>query len=233
MSDLKEAIGQLDLEGWLISNISTEIKDAGGSERRIQVCPKCKDDRFKLYVNIHKKTWICFVCDWGRNKCSIVEFLSSLSGKSKAQVYLELLQTVIPANKGNITKELLDIFDKPQDLDISIPEAKEIDVPGTANWAALHTHQVLRYAYSRGLTPDAVSYLKLRCSQTLPTNKGYELPGPWLVFPIFFGNKSVSWQGRRVGTNKDPKYCGNTNIKEWLWPISDWFFKLYKTDKLS
>jgi hypothetical protein len=228
MSSIYEALELLDLEGWLETNNTSSIKKAGGDERRIEVCPKCLDNRHKLYVNVQKKTWICFNCDWGRGKTSIIDFLASVSNKLKSEIYSELLKTVIPSDTTSLVTKLEDIFNETPNCNFNIPEPKEIELPGTNNWNSLTTHPVLNYAYSRGLTPEMVSYLQLRYSDKLPTSKGYEVTGPWLLFPVFFGKKAVAWQGRRVGSNKDPKYFGNANIKEWLWPLSDLFFQFYK-----
>lgn len=228
MSAIYEAIEQLDLESWIESNSTSSIKKAGGDERRIEICPKCLDNRHKLYVNVQKKTWICFNCDWGRGKSSLIDFLASVSNKLKSEIYAELLKTIIPSTNTNLVTKLEEIFNPDDNFTVNIPEPKEIELPGTDNWNSIITHPVLNYAYSRGLTPEMVSYLQLRCASKLPTSKGSEVIGPWLLFPVFFGKKPVAWQGRRVGSKQDPKYFGNANIKEWLWPLSDLFFQLYK-----
>jgi ribosomal protein L37AE/L43A len=224
---VREALDHLDFEDWLRSH-GCDLKPGGGDERRVKECPECGDDRHKLYVNVVKKVWLCYVCDWGRGLHDPVHLMAAITGKTTFQIKVELAQTVIPVPAGNIHAQLQAILDPPEAPSVRSWSMTEIELPGSDSWTALSSHPTLNYAYRRGLTPEMVSHLGLRHAAKLPTNKGYDVPGPWLVFPVHIAGAPVSWQGRRVQGDRDPKYLGNTNIHDWLWPLGDLFFSTYQ-----
>lgn len=92
---LQEAAELLDLEGWLDQYVG--IKHGGGHERRLEVCPKCGNDEYKLYVNVELRLWTCYVCGWGKFQRDISVLMAEVSGRSLFAIRKELLETVRPA----------------------------------------------------------------------------------------------------------------------------------------
>jgi len=223
-SRLDRAIEDLDLQDWLSDYSDVKMS---GNELRIKECPICGNEKYKLYVNVSKPAWNCKVCDWGRGLGDVVVLMSGISGRSPTDIRLELMSFVPPAPSGDITSMLLTAFDGTEDEEIQGIDFEEIEVPGEPKFDGLTTRKVLEYAYERGLTEDDVKRLCLRASGGLQTSKGREIRGPFLVFPITLGDKFVSWQGRRL-INQEPKYVSYANIKNWLYPLNQEFFKHYK-----
>ncbi len=229
MSDLRDALEMLELGDWLEQ--FTDLRNAGGDEVRIQDCPECLNDEWKLYINTAKQRWICYVCEWGRDLGDPVRLMAAVSGRSAFSIRLELMATVIPsvpstgynaaleAAFGNVYKAIEDE-----------PELENIDLPGYDQFTGITTRSVLDYALSRGLTEQDVKDNQLRAATKLQLNKyegkPVEIEGPFLVFPVFCAGKSVSWQGRKIEKTDIP-YISASNVKDWLWPLSPQFFQCY------
>jgi DNA primase len=233
MSRLDEALELLDVAAWLEGY--TDAKSGGPGELRLHECPKCGDDRYKLYVNTEKRLFICYVCDWGRGVGDIVQLLAAVSGMSPFLVRAEIASMVVPAPAGDLTSKLEDAFGSSTEAVEAgdYGAAPEIDPPGSPNFTGLTTRRILSYALGRGLTQEDVAFYRLRGSGSLEIRKEWngkervtKISGPFLVFPVHLGKKAVAWQGRRL-KNEDPKYVSANNIKDWLWPLDQSFFSLF------
>lgn len=240
MTTLREAIDDLDLEAWLEQYV--QLKDGGGDERRIEVCPKCGADDWKLYVNVEKKRWICYKCDWGRKRADgwapdLAELMAAVSDRHETAIRIELLSTVLPAISGDpgLVQTLATLFAEPvSETRIYSPEA--VVVPGAATFTGLTSQEVYQYATQvRGLRDAEIRALRLGAALRLParkvnpvTGKVNEVRGPWLVFPIRVGQRDVAWQGRRIA-GKEIKYLSSANVHDWLWPLEPCFFERYRS----
>jgi DNA primase len=224
------ALESLDLADWLSEYV--DLKDGGGDERRIHVCPKCLDDEYRLYVNVSLQRWICYKCDWGRGRGDVVEFMAEISGRSETEIRIELASLVAPLPAGDITALLEAIFSPEAPTDVATAEVVEVDVPGVPGFAGLSAQPVLNYALSRGLTREQVEFNQLRAAIKVPTKKKadgsiQQIMGPWLVFPVRMAQKNVAWQGRRL-RDADPKYLSSEGIHDWLWPLDAQFYSVYR-----
>lgn len=220
---LQDALDLLDLESWLSQY--TIIKDGGGDERRLEFCPKCGDRRYKLYVNIKRHAWICYVCDWGRGCGDVVDLLTAVSNRSESSVRVELSSMVVPAPAGDVVRKLQELFGDIDPLLTPDDEIPEVDLPGTPGFTSLSSQRVLAYAKKRGLTDEEIVRLRLRSSMRVPA-KTKEVLGPWLIFPVYVSGKTVAWQGRML-RDSSIKYLSSHGIKNWLWPLDPRFFKVY------
>ncbi len=223
---IKAALEQIDLADWLSDYADT--KSAGDHEIRLEECPMCGNDKYKLYVNPGKPAWNCKVCDWGRGTGNVIELMSKVSGKSEYAIRAELLAVAPLAPKsGDITAALEQAFGE-ESIEEEEYDFKEITPPGhLLSSQGVIAGRVHDYALSRGLTEADVTKLQLRVANTLLSPKGTEMAGPFLVFPVQIGGKTVSWQGRR-NADRDPKYISADNIKHWMYPFCEQFFSLYK-----
>lgn len=221
---VKDAVDQLDLEEWL--SHYTDLKDGGGSERRLHTCPKCGNDSYKVYVNVDRKCWLCYVCDWGRGVGDIVELMAAVSDRHPTHIRIELASLVVPAPTGDILTQLKDLFDSDGETGIELHEAHEVAVPGDMSFTGITMQQVYAYAKRRGLTDQEIRNYGLRGASKVPARTKL-VEGPWLVFPVRMAQKCVAWQGRRLKDGQI-KYLSASNIKNWLWPLDDAFFKVYR-----
>lgn len=224
MARIDEAIELLDVEGWLSQYVTT--KSGGTHEVRLETCPKCHNDSFKLYVNTESRLWICYVCDWGRHLRDVCLLMAEVSGRHINDVRKELIQTVVPAHTGDLAETLTASFsdNKTAERESAILELEPVPLPGTTNWSSVVANRVLAYAYDRGLTPQEVADYQLTASLRLRN-----FSGQFLVFPVIFNDVVVNWQGRRAHSNNDPKYVSGDNIADWLWPLGHQCVQTYQS----
>lgn len=212
MSRLDDALEDLDVEAWLEDY--EEIRPGGKYEIRLQNCPKCGNDDFKLYVNTEKLVWICYVCDYGRHQGDICTLLADVAGKSKAAIQIELAQPLKPTPKpSEFLAKLHESFAAPPQ---GGPEPVEtVILPGNLGFMGIVSRRVREYAMRRGLTDMDLDRYQLRTATKLRN-----FPGPYLVFPVYFEGKPVAWQGRTIGS-AEPKYVSSDDVANWLWPMPD------------
>jgi hypothetical protein len=236
MSSIREALELIDLGAWLEQYV--DLKSAGGDEYRIEECPECGNDKWKLYVNTEKQRWICYVCDWGRGIGDPVRLMSAVSGRRAFDVRVELMGTVTPAAPAieqGYLGALEAVFDGQATSIDEEQEPEEIVLPGFPDFNPLSMRGVLAYARARGLTDNEILENQLRPALRLKMNRRdgsqADIRGPFLLFPVFYGGRPVSWQGRKIEKSDIP-YVSAPNIKEWLWPLSPAFFQLYTDYRL-
>jgi hypothetical protein len=223
MSKIRDALEQIDLELWLDHYV--EIKSTSRDEVRVRDCPKCFDDRYKLYVNVTKLVWICHHCSWGLylNDASIL--LSEISGRSLFDVRKELLQTVKPTPGETFADVLNQMLVDDQEV-YRLQEPEEVYLPGHVFTDGIVDGQVIKYARSRGLTDTWIRYLRMRAATKL---RNYT--GPWLIVPVYFHHTPVGWQGRRIRGKSEPKYVSSDEISDWVWPVEGIFLEKMREAK--
>jgi len=221
VSRLWDAIDLLDVQAWIEQYVET--KSGGPTELILKDCPKCHNNKGKLYVNPEKKVWICYVCEWGRNQHDIVILLSAISDRSLNDIRKEILEAVPAAVSGDMEEQLTKALNQNPDeqLDLALPIS--IELPGSDNFTTLTGQRVLAYCGRRGVKMDDIVRYKLRLSGKLgmTANSDRKWPGPFLVFPVFdtYGTP-VGYQGRHVD-GRDPKYVSSKSIANWLWPVEN------------
>ena len=110
--------------------------------------------------------------------------------------------------------------DKP-DLDTT-----RVQVPGELITKDSLKWLPVEYAIYRGLHWQEIETLRLRAVKELPGRDGKMVNGPFLIFPVPYLNKEVSWQGRIISLERS-FYMSNTNIKHWLYPLNESFLEMY------
>lgn len=207
---LKDAIDLLDLEGWLEEFVS--IERTGGPEIRIETCPKCSGDNYKLYVNTDTKFWYCFKCTWGEHQHDITVFMAEISGRSLLDVRRELLQSVKPAPAGDLVDSLQAVF-----VMKSVKGQRSvqlINTPGSEDFSGLIGQEVENYLCSRGLSAEEIEQNRFRVVLTLRS-----FTGPFALVPVVYKDEPVGWQGRNVNEKVKSKYISSDKIANWLWPL--------------
>lgn len=212
MSKLDQALEDLDLEAWIEGY--DDVKSGGTHEIRVQNCPNCGNSKYKLYVNVEKQRWICYVCDWGRHQGDVCTLLAAISGRPKGAIQIELAKSVRPAPKPDtFAAKLSEAFFPPSQEPPE--EVQEVVLPGEDSFTGIISGRVRDYAYTRGLTDRDLEFYEFRAATKL---RRYS--GPFLVFPVFMQDIPVAWQGRRI-VNREPKYVSSDDISDWLWPMPE------------
>ena len=217
----KLAIEEFDISAFIEQYVS--IIYVNDQEVRINVCPNCENNNYKLYVNVKKKVWICHVCSWGVGRNDIAILLAAIADCSILDIRLEILNQIIEVPKGNL-EELL----QPTDLKIFKEDKDliELEYPGNNNFKSITGRNVLNYVLCRGLTNKDICEYKLIVAANINGHFG-----PFIVFPIVDKGKLVAYQGRRINKG-EPKYVSKGNIGQWVWPypIDKRFSKIYITE---
>lgn len=209
---LKEHLDSFDLHNWLDQYVN--IKKVDEHEIKVETCPVCLNDKWKLYINVSEKLWICQRCKWGTGINDILVLLSELSGLSRYVIQKEIYNTDIALPKFS------DFYNKiaqKYGLVETIEEepTKDIICPGDPNFTGLVGNTVLNYCLNRGITQEIIKEYKLR-----KVYKCNGRVGPFLVFPVYFYESIVRWQCRRV-MDIEPRYLSAPGIGDWLWPLSN------------
>lgn len=211
MGRLEEALEFLDIEEWLEEY--AETKYGGTDEIRIQDCPKCFNDKWKVYINVEKRIWFCQRCQWGHHNGDICSLLAAVSGKNIHVVRMEIARAIVPATTdSDFTNKLAARLNGVEILEeFSI---EPIDLPGELGLDGRSGEKATEYLVCRGLTEEDIEHYQLRLSSKLRNNLG-----PWAVFPVNYYGIPVACQGRKFLNDSDPKYLSSDAIGEWLWPL--------------
>ena len=213
MGRLEEALEFLDIEDWIEEY--AETKYGGNGEIRIQNCPKCFNDKWKVYINVDKGIWFCQRCQWGHHNGDICSLLAAVSGKNIHVVRMEIASTVVPSVSD-------DDFSSALASRIANKEAVEeftidpIDLPGELGLEGRTGGKAVEYLLGRGLSTEDIEYYGLRLSSKLRNNTG-----PWTVFPVNYYGIPVACQGRKFLSDLEPRYLSSDKIANWMWPLDE------------
>lgn len=222
----------MDLASWILRYAETRSHNTSkGLQLSIRVCPKCNNNKFKLYVNVDKGLWHCKVCQWGRGTRNLIEFGSIISGKTFDEVRAELNFAGAPAlSKDDISQDINSAFDPIEILDnkfeiVDFPKTEDLTRTGQRYMQdrGIVNYMVLNYAMKRGLTLEETWKYNLRAAYEVPGAPGdngcHRIHyGPFLVALIYDANgRLATWQARSIydGTRK---YISGPYIGYYLWP---------------
>ncbi|MCF6205376.1 MAG: toprim domain-containing protein [Sulfurovum sp.] len=211
MRDLQEALEFADLQGMLEEY--AELKYVGDDEVIVQTCPKCFNEKWKLYINTDKKVWFCQSCQWGKHNGDFCSLLAALSGKNKMVIIQEILRTVVPSTPSGSYENALGEAIGSKAAEEAF-ELEPIDLPGGKGLTGHLGSAAAKYLKSRGVLPEDVEKYELRLSMKLRNSKG-----PWAVFPVLYYGLPVACQGRKFLGKEFPKYMSTDKISNWMWPL--------------
>jgi DNA primase len=211
MGKLEEALEYIDLEEWVDKYVET--KHGGVDEIRVQECPKCLNDKWKLYINVEKKIWFCQRCQWGRHSRDVCELLAEIANINIHTMRIEVANTIVPSVPGEeyLSKLEEELATKPVGEEFIMDP---IDLPGQEGLEGVMGEKAKKYLLSRGLTMADIAFYKIRLANKLRNNIG-----PWAVFPVLYYDVPVACQGRKFTNNDEPRYLSSDKIANWLWPL--------------
>jgi hypothetical protein len=213
MGKLEEALEFLDVQDWIEQYLET--RNGGTDEIRIQECPKCFNDKWKVYINTEKRIWFCQRCQWGHHNGDITQLLSHISGMNIHAVRVEIASMVIPSIAGDkfldeLTKRI-ENKETPEEFHM-----EPIDLPGELGLEGVLGGKAEKYLLGRGMSKDDLDYYQLRLSTKLRNQMG-----PWAVFPVLYYGVPVACQGRKFPGSLDPYYLSSDDIANWMWPLDE------------
>lgn len=215
LSRIDRALDELDLSDWLDQYV--DVIKLSDTEIRIRPCPKCHDDRYKLYVNTDKRLFYCFPCGFGYGINDIFILMSAVSGIHLNDLKVKIAKTSAPSHPNDKIDEMIKdkiYFGSLNDENESF-HIDPIIIPGKSilDNKGISSRQAKKYLIKRGLVINEIKENDLRIEARLNN-----IFGPFIVFPVYYYGIPVSWQGRRL-VNKDPKYVSHENLNRWLWPL--------------
>ena len=182
-------------------NILKEILGAyykSGDSEYLFHCPRCEHHKRKLSINIEKKVFKCWVCDWsGRNLYRVVRNYGTFSHKNEWKKQFNQIEI------ENFSEKL---FGKtPEEVEEHIALPKEFislvnkELPATSLYP-------LNYLYSRGLTKTDIAKWKIGyCS-----NGEYESR---VIIPSFSLSGKTNYFVARSYANEWKKYLNPPKSK--------------------
>lgn len=213
MGKLEDALELIDIQDWIEQYVET--KYSGSEEIRIQECPKCLNDKWKVYINTEKRIWFCQRCGWGKHQKDVCGLLSAVSGMNIHTVRMEILSTVIPSVADedfmNALKERMTPTDEPEEFQLN-----PIDLPGEEGLEGVLGSKAHAYLLGRGMTEEEILHYRMRLSTKLRN-----VTGPWAVFPVYYYGVPVACQGRKFSNKLEPKYLSSDKIAKWMWPLDE------------
>lgn len=227
MSIISKVKSTFDYETFLMKH--THVKHAPSGELRV-CCPKCSDEKYKLYVNDEKKVFKCFKCDFSNRDNDLFSLVALFENSDVYSVKLKLIHEyaeVAPTWDEILSAPVIQQEESVSEIQVktlgSLPEeARPLDDDPQAGpfWD---------YVLSRGITKKEASQLKLHYVPyaNVPiydANSKYRGNiGGRVLIPIYGpGHKLVSWIARSiVATAKGPKYFNApvTDLSKAFWPF--------------
>lgn len=213
MGKLEDALEFLDIQEWVERYVETN--SVGTDEIRIKDCPKCFNDKWKVYINVEKRIWFCQRCSWGRHVPDICVLLAAIAGMNIHTVRMEVAATVVPSLSDDEFLATLNSQVSPSEV-LEEFDMDPIDLPGEVGLSGMMGKKAEQYLIGRGLTLADIERYQLRLASKLRNNSG-----PWAVFPILYYGVPVACQGRRFTNNNEPRYLSSDKIAQWMWPLDE------------
>ena len=200
--EILEVLDRLDMESYL-DREGVEYRRAHGSrgpQLNIRECPKCGNDKWKVFLNAETGLGNCFHgdCEAKYNKFSFIRAHTGLGGRS-----LDEHITAVGQEIGWQPRRKATVAVKTDLSDLVLPPSFEIPIEG----------RNLRYLTQRGIGIDIAKYFHLRFCK-----KGwfkYKFDGEdkfmkfddRILIPVFdLEGTMVSFQGRDITGKAEKKY---------------------------
>jgi len=239
---LKKAIKEFDLENYLRANFDRVIP-SGDSELRVNCfAPKgCagSDTHAHLWINIHKKAWVCYKCGYGdpdvqRGTSFLPRFISDVERIPFQAALQKILRSVeVTPDYEDLELALEKMFGDDDEEEEPVKELRVIDLPrqfhklGDAK--SITSKKFKSYAGKRGFPDELQNLYDLRyCLSRLPS-----LPERYqntftqrIIWPIY-DQQGVcrSAVARDAGASWErPKWVNwpNTDLAHFFWPLGRW-----------
>lgn len=207
-----------------------DVKPATNGELRI-CCPSCGDQKFKCYVNVDKRLFNCYKCEFKTGKFDCVDFVALTEGMPRAKAQLKLIKEYQPLTPDdNVFLEVLHDQRIRQHAEEPVSAMRSVTLPleavrlvnGEGDGA-----DAWRYLTGRGLTPDEIRDCQTHfipdASCAIYTADGEYAGdiGSRVLWPVFGPGMLVSWIARDIsGDDGAQKYivCPASDMKKTLWP---------------
>lgn len=204
MSELRAAIDNFDLEGFLLEH--------GGEKKQTHewtlTCPHCAAP--KLIVNTRKRTWHCWRCQkfdvqWTGDRYKrvvvqgaggLLQLVMALERCTRPEAEMRVLRGNVRRPGSLLQVDLTDVATEPQ---AHGPAPAIPPPPGVEPFRELHP-----YLYQRGITwADVQSFGLTHCTWGRYRNR--------VVFPVFEGGRLVYWQARAMWEGSGPDFVKSLN----------------------
>lgn len=214
---LKSLLTNFDLLTYIETNFS--YKTVTGSDEYRICCVACGNPNFKLYVNIDKKLFNCFTCDFSSKNKDLFDLVAKHEGISRSQAIKQFASTFRRTVPDDLKlSDELDITYAPTELSIvQFPSGLPKIIEDTPGWD---------YLIKRGMTPEEITNCNIRFTdRDLYITHNGKITGNMknrVTFPVYGPPGLVSWQGRHIDSShiKDKYFsCPGSDLSKTLWPF--------------
>jgi hypothetical protein len=191
---LQKAIDVFDLSAFL-DEYQVDITPEGKNIGRGYVgatCPGCGDDRDHFGIHLEKKFGTCFKCKFGMDTVYIVKYFANLKTFDEAKEFL--LERLDEGDYDIVTK-VKDIMKMGRKETPYKPLSKDPfpwDSYSITNKILKRNKYIRQFFKERKLYLWHVQRYNLRLGGIHSGYQGY------IIFPIYYRNKIVTWQSRQV-----------------------------------
>lgn len=204
MSELRAAIDNFDLEGYLLEH-------GGEKSQRYEwtlICPRCSAP--KLIVNTRKRTWHCWRCQqfdvqWTGDRYKrvvvqgaggLLQLVMALDGCTRPEAELRVLRGNVRRPGSLLQVDLEDVAIEPESYG---PAPAIPPPPGVEPFREWHP-----YLQRRGISwADVQAFQLTYCAWGRYRNR--------VVFPVFEGGRLVYWQARAMWEGSGPDFVKSLN----------------------
>lgn len=216
-NDIQRAIDRFNLFQYL-TDLDLQFDVSKGGDEYILDCPHCYKHKFSLCADgVKKGVFHCYRCNQAGN---LVDLICLIEGITKGQALNKIVgkQEISELKKFDFKIKEID----KKDVELPIPD--EIQLP--CNFVSLLTvpeTDIGRiYAAKRGITESDIRDFGIL----------YSSADKRIIFPIYFENKLVGWQGRDVtGQHNRPKAMTGPSSKDGKGFKKSWVF--YGWDRIK
>ncbi len=212
---LKNLLRNFDLQSYIDTHF--DVIHTNNGELRV-CCPSCGNTNHKMYVNLDKRVFHCFTCEFSSHNKDFFDLVSKTENIPRGRVIQQFALTYRATTPTELVLDVEEVAYTPQEgvRTVSLPQGlpKLTEGPG---WT---------YLLDRGLTPEEIKSCnpyftdqdllvfnsKKKCAGNLKNR---------VVFPVFGPPGLVSWQGRSIEKDTKVKYlsCPDSDLSKTLWPF--------------
>ena len=177
---------------------------SNGQQIRLEKCPFCNNINYKdnyhswrFNIGLQNKLFICFNCN---TKGNLLRFLSGVEKLNFIQIFDKFLYNI-------------DEIFSPQKLNTLIQHDETIE---NKKGGLIIPPKLILPSYFKEILPfrkefiEAYKYLDLRGCLNKKIIKKYDIrysdDMKRIIFPIYYDNKCIAWQGRSIYDHIKPKY---------------------------
>ena len=209
------------IEDWIKLHLGLNVKYASTKGEIHICCPVCKENRYRLYINVENGLVYCHNCQFKGSIVKLIQYVEGVSKEKAESLLKEIAENIVLPYKieesvlGKLIYSLYNI--SPQKRAIPLPEEfqKFSQNFSEKNFTA---KKALKYLQQRGITKKQI----LNCGMGICTEGEYKNR---VIIPIFLEGNLQFWVARAISDNTKLKEK-SPSAQEYQYSKSEVIFNL-------